>query len=120
MHKTTLIIGASENPERYSNKAALSLMKHGHSIYLLGSKSGQINGVKIETEKINYNNIDTVTLYINSSLQAQYKEYIYSLKPKRIIFNPGTENSQFFNEASEKGIDCLEACTLVLLSIGNY
>lgn len=120
MNKTTLIIGASENPERYSNKAALSLMKHGHSIYLLGSKIGQINGVNIETKKIIYNNIDTVTLYINSGIHAQYKEYIYSLKPKRLIFNPGTENSQFFNESSQNGIECVEACTLVLLSIGNY
>ncbi|MDX2171757.1 MAG: CoA-binding protein [Bacteroidota bacterium] len=120
MNKTTLIIGASENPERYSNKAALSLMKHGHSIYLLGNKAGQINGVKIETDQINYTNLDTVTLYINSTIQTQYKEYIYSLKPKRIIFNPGAENSQFFNEASQKGIECVEACTLVMLSIGNY
>ena len=120
MDKPTLIIGASENPERYSNKAALSLKKHGHTIYLLGSKAGQISGVKIETEKINYTNIDTVTLYINSSIQTQYKEYIYSLKPKRLIFNPGTENPEFFNEALQKGIECIEACTLVLLSIGNY
>lgn len=120
MNKTTLIIGASENAERYSNKAALSLMKHNHSIYLLGNKAGQINGVKIETEKINYTNLHTVTLYINSTIQNQYREYIYSLNPKRLIFNPGAENPHFFNEASMKGIECVEACTLVLLSIGNY
>ena len=120
MNKPTLIIGASENPERYSNKAALSLKKHGHSIYLLGNKSGQIDGITIETEKLDIQNIDTITLYVNKNNQEFYKNYIYSLKPKRIVFNPGAENSEFFAEALKKGIDCVEACTLVMLSIGNY
>ncbi len=125
MNKPTLIIGASENPERYSNKAALSLLKHGHTIYLLGNKLGQINGIKIETETSTSSvpelkNIDTVTLYLNKTNQNSFKDYVYSLKPKRIIFNPGAENTDFFKEASKKGIECVEACTLVMLSIGNY
>lgn len=125
MNKPTLVIGASENPERYSNKAALSLKKHGHSIYLIGNKQGEINGEKIKTDftisllsKIE--NLDTVTLYVNKIIQNQYKNYIYSLKPNRIIFNPGAENSEFFIEATQKGIECVEGCTLVMLSIGNY
>ncbi len=125
MNKPTLIIGASENPERYSNKAALSLLKHGHTIYLLGNKLGQINGIKIETETSTSSvpelkNIDTVTLYLNKTNQNSFKDYIYNLKPKRIIFNPGAENTEFFEEASQKGIECVAACTLVMLSIGNY
>jgi len=120
MNKPTLIIGASENPERYSNKAALSLKKHNHTIYLLGNKLGQINGAKIEVEKINYSDIDTVSLYLNKTNQIPFKEYIYSINPKRIIFNPGADNPEFYAEATQKGIECLEACTLVMLSIGNY
>ncbi len=120
MNKPTLIIGASENPDRYSNKAALSLKKHGHSIFLLGNKTGQINGEQIETEKIYFQDIDTVTLYINNTNQTHYKEYIYSLNPKRIIFNPGAENPDIYVEATKKGIECVEGCTLVMLSIGNY
>jgi predicted CoA-binding protein len=120
LNKPTLIIGASAKPERYSNKAALSLKKHGHTIYLLGNMDGEISGEKIMTEKLQIQNINTVTLYINSTIQNQYKDYIYSLHPKRIIFNPEAENPEFFKEASQKGIDCIEACTLVLLSIGNY
>jgi len=120
MNKPTLIIGASENPERYSNKAALSLTKHGHSIYLLGNKTGQINGEQIETEKIIFANINTVTLYLNKNNQVNFVDYIYSLNPKRIIFNPGAENPDFFKDATQKGIECIEGCTLVMLSIGNY
>ena len=120
MNKPTLIIGASENPERYSNKAALSLKKHGYTIYLIGNKVGQIEGININVEKIDFKNIDTVTLYLNKNNQANFVAYIYSLNPKRIIFNPGAENPEFYNEATKKGIECVEGCTLVMLSIGNY
>lgn len=120
MSKDTVVIGASENEERYSYKATVSLKHHGHKVYPVGIKSGTIEGLNIITERPAIQNVDTVTLYVGPQNQDGWKEYIFSLKPKRIIFNPGTENSAFEKEAREKGIEPIEACTLVLLSIGNY
>lgn len=120
MKKYTLVIGASENPERYSYKAVVNLNKHGHPVTALGIKTGTIGEIKIATDRPNIADIDTVTLYINPLNQNSWINYILELKPKRLIFNPGTENPQFFKLASENGIDCIEACTLVMLSIGNY
>jgi uncharacterized protein len=120
MSKKTLVLGASENPQRYSNMAAKSLLSHGHSIVLLGLKSGEINGVPIQIGQPVVENIDTVTLYLNPSNQKPWYDYILKLKPKRIIFNPGTENPELFEQASRIGTECTEACTLVLLSIGAY
>jgi hypothetical protein len=118
--KTTLVIGASQNPERYSNKAILSLIKHGFTVVALGLKTGEINGIKILNNKPQISNIDTVTLYISSKNQIEWIDYILDLNPKRIIFNPGAENDAFFNKASKRGIECLNACTLVMLSVGTY
>jgi hypothetical protein len=120
MKKNTLLIGASENPERYSYKAIVSLKKHEHPVTALGIKEGAIGETKFITNKPQLTNIDTVTLYINPKNQIEWMDYILSLNPKRIIFNPGTENLEFNKIASAKGIDCVEACTLVMLSIGNY
>ena len=120
MSKDTVVIGASENEERYSYKATVSLKNHGHKVYPVGIKSGNIEGINIITDKPSIQNVDTVTLYVGPQNQPGWEEYIYSLKPKRIIFNPGTENPVFEKAAKAKGIETVEACTLVMLSIGNY
>lgn len=120
MSKKTLVLGASENPARYSNKAILSLRRKGHEVVAIGRRAGQVMDVPIGTEQPPLQDIDTVTLYLNPTNQQPYIDYILSLKPKRIIFNPGTENIQLEALAEEAGIEPVEACTLVLLSIGRY
>jgi len=120
MLKKTLVIGATENPARYAYIAIQRLTAHGHEVVAVGKEKGMVNGVKIETEHLPFTNIDTVTLYINPTVQKEYYDYIISLKPKRIIFNPGTENTEFENLARAKGIETEEACTLVLLSSNQY
>lgn len=118
--KKTLIIGASTNPARYSFLAAHRLVKHGHPIKMLGLKEGQVAGNQIQTGKPSFENIDTITLYIGPQHQPEWYDYIINLKPKRIIFNPGTENEEFEDLLEKKGIEVQEACTLVMLSIGAY
>ncbi len=116
----TLIIGATTNPERMAFKAAQRLKKNGHEVVLIGNKSGEIDGNPIYTGKIVLNDIDTVTLYINPKIQTDYYDYILALHPRRIIFNPGTENSVFKKLAEDEGIETENACTLVLLSLKEY
>jgi uncharacterized protein len=120
MDKPTVVVGASPKPDRYSNKAVRCLQNYKHTVYPVGIHKGDINGAVIELEKPAYQNIHTVTLYVAPAHQDYWIPYILSLKPKRIIFNPGTENPAFFTEATQQGIHCLEACTLVMLSIGSY
>ncbi len=120
MHKTTAVIGASSNPERYSNMATLRLKKYGHKVYPIGIKEGKIGDEVILTGRPELNDVHTVTLYVGPRNQPEWYDYILSLKPQRIVFNPGTENPEFYKLASEKNIECLEACTLVMLGIGNY
>ena len=118
--KKTLVIGASENPSRYSHLAVQQLTAHQYPVIALGLKKGAIGEVEIETEKKKFGQIDTVTLYINPLHQKAYYDYILSLGPRRLIFNPGTENDELASLAKNNGIDCLNACTLVLLSTGQY
>lgn len=118
--RKTLIIGASSNPERYAYKACESLLAHGHDIELLGVKPDVVFDRKIDTERIAYEDIDTVTLYIGPARQPEYYDYILSLKPLRVVFNPGTENPEFENLLEDNGIEAVEACTLVLLRLGRY
>lgn len=118
--KKTLVIGASTNPERYSYLAINSLKKHGHEVVAIGLKEGDVNGVKIQTGQPPFEWIDTVTLYVNISHQEAYYDYVLGLHPRRIIFNPGTENFDFEERATEAGIEALEACTLVMLSTGQF
>lgn len=120
MGKATVVIGASPNSDRYSYKATVSLQQHGHKVYPVGLREGKIGNLDIITGKPELKDVDTVTLYVGPQNQAAWENYILSLKPKRIIFNPGTENDQFMNTASATGIECVEACTLVMLSIGNF
>jgi len=118
--KKTLVLGASENPERYRNKAILRLLQHKHPVVAIGNRKGNVADVDILTENPAMNDIDTVTLYLNANNQKPYYDYLLSLKPKRIIFNPGTENEELENIAHAHGIQTLEACTLVLLGTGGY
>ena len=120
MSKKTLVIGASENKSRYSNLATNNLVQKGHEVVALGRRPGQVNGVKIETEKLPLIGVDTITLYLNPQNQKQYYDYILSLQPKRVIFNPGAENDELEELLKAKGIKAQEACTLVLLSTGQY
>jgi predicted CoA-binding protein len=120
MEKQTVVIGASPNPDRYAYKATVSLKRHGYKVIPIGIRGGEIEGETILTDKPHLPHIHTVTLYVGPQNQAAWLDYILSLKPKRIIFNPGTENGIIASEASKMGIECQEACTLVLLSIGQY
>lgn len=116
----TLIIGASTDPSRYAFLAANKLLNHGHDIELLGRNSGEIKGNQIETEKKAFEDIDTVTLYVNPKVQPEYYDYIVGLKPRRVIFNPGTENDEFEALLEKNNIEPIEACTLVMLSTGQF
>ena len=118
--KRTLIIGASANSSRYSYLAARKLTASGHPVLLLGRRKGFITDQEIHVEPIVWEDVDTVTLYINPSIQPSYYDYIISLKPKRVIFNPGTENLDFQNMLASVNIIPVEACTLVMLSTGQY
>ena len=118
--KATLVLGASTNPERYSNQAIKSLRKHGQAVYAIGLKEGNIDDVAIQTGLPELKNVDTVTMYLSAKNQLQYYDYILSLKPKRIIFNPGAENDELLALAMENKIENLEACTLVMLATGQY
>ncbi len=120
-HKTTVVIGASDNPDRYAYKAIISLTNKGHLVYAEGQRKGIINdAIPISIDRKPYKDIDTVTLYVGAKNQPNWYEYILSLKPKRIIFNPGTENEELMQLAHNNHIETIEACTLVMLSIDNY
>jgi predicted CoA-binding protein len=118
--KKTLVLGASDNPSRYSYLAVNRLRSHGHPVVAIGKKKTMVADVPIEKEKKDWNDVDTVTLYLNPTHQQQYYDYILSLKPKRIIFNPGAENDELAELAVKNNIEPIEACTLVLLSTGQY
>jgi predicted CoA-binding protein len=118
--KNTLVLGASKNPQRYSYLAMHKLKAHGHPVMAIGKKEGSVNNIEIVTGTPPFKDIDTVTLYLNPTNQKPYYDYILSLAPKRIIFNPGTENDELVSLARDKGINVLDACTLVMLSTGQY
>ena len=120
MNKKTVVIGASSKPDRYSNKAVLKLQNYNHEVIALGFENGYIGSVPIETTWKKYENIDTITLYLNPHRQKEYYKYILDLKPKRIIFNPGTENPALAQMAFDQQILVLEACTLVMLTTDQY
>jgi len=116
----TLVIGASTNPERYAYKAIESLVQNKYSVAALGHKSGQIFGVSIETIPQPLVAIDTITLYLNPTRQQQYYAYIIALKPRRVIFNPGTENQELYELLTQNNIAYEVACTLVLLATKQF
>ena len=118
--KKTLVLGASDNPARYSYIAIDRLQAHQHPIVAVGRKDTAVNGVEIHKEHIAAEGVDTITLYLNPKNQEEYYDYIIGLRPKRIIFNPGTENPELIRRAKEAGIEPVIACTLVMLSTGQY
>lgn len=118
--KKTLVIGASENPSRYSNRAIHMLRTTGHEVVAIGARPGMVLDVNFNSEMTDFKGVDTITLYLNPNNQKPYYDYILSLKPKRIIFNPGTENDELAGLALQQGIEPVAACTLVMLSTGQY
>ena len=118
--KLTVVLGASPNPTRYSYLAVSRLTAHGHPVLAIGKREAQIGDTPVTKEHPVAADVDTVTLYMNPTLQREYYDYILQLHPKRIIFNPGTENEELAALADSKGIETMEACTLVLLSTGQY
>jgi len=118
--KKTLVLGASKNPDRYSFIAINRLRKHGHPVVAIGRRQSVVADVPIDVERSVFPDIDTVTLYLNAQNQKQYYDYILSLHPKRLIFNPGAENDELYDLAEKNGIKPVEACTLVMLSTGQF
>ena len=118
--KKTLVLGASDNPSRYSYLAVQRLRSHGHPVVAIGRKNTKVGDVIIEKEHKQFDNIDTITLYLNPQHQQEYYNYILSLNPNRIIFNPGAENDELTHLARARGIKTSEACTLVMLSTNQY
>lgn len=120
MNKKTLVLGASLKPDRYANIAINRLRQHGVDVVAFGLKPGIVKDVEIDTTLIPYEDIHTITLYLNPKRQKAYYDYILSLQPKRVIFNPGTENEELQKLLKENNISYENACTLVLLSINQY
>ena len=118
--KNTIVLGASANPQRYSYIALNKLKAYGHPVVAIGKKTSSVNNIEIITGMPQVNNVNTITLYLNPANQKPYYDYIISLKPERIIFNPGSENPELVSLANQNGIATLEACTLVLLSTNQY
>ena len=118
--RKTLVLGASDNPDRYSNLAIRFLLNKGHEVVAIGRKKAHAYGVEISNETFSIEGVDTVTLYLNPTHQKAYYDYILSLKPQRVIFNPGTENEELENKLKEAQIPYMEACTLVMLNSGQY
>jgi len=120
MSKKTLVLGASTNPTRYSNIAAKRLAQHQHETVLLGRSEGKIVAQNIVTGFPPLTDIHTVTMYLSAKNQRNYYDYLLQLAPQRIIFNPGSENPELMQIAKNQGIEVEAACTLVMLSVGNY
>lgn len=118
--KKTIVLGASINPGRASNRAVMQLKQQGIPLVAIGARDGEIYGEKIITGMPRVSNVHTITMYLGDKNQKPYYQYILSLQPRRIIFNPGAENPELCQLAAENGIEVTEACTLVMLSVGNY
>jgi uncharacterized protein len=120
VNKKTLVMGASSNPSRYSYLALNRLINAGYTVEAIGKKEETVSGVNVHSTPQTFTDIDTVTLYLNAQNQKAYYDYILSLHPKRIIFNPGAENAELEELARQHNITTMEACTLVLLATGQY
>jgi len=120
MNKKTLVLGASLNPARYSNLVIKKLVDNGNGVVAIGKRNGEVSGVRIDTEYLSFDNIHTVTLYVNPQNQKAFYNYIIGLNPKRVIFNPGTENPEFYKILKANNIPFEVACSLVLLSTNQY
>lgn len=118
--KKTVVLGASGNPARYSYLAIQRLRKYNHPVVAIGRRIGEVSGVNITKEHLPQKDVDTITLYLNPGNQVEYYDYILDLHPKRIIFNPGTENDELIRMAKENNIEPVLGCTLVMLGTGQY
>jgi uncharacterized protein len=118
--KKTVVLGASDNPARYSYLALRKLAAHNHPVIAIGKKQGKVGEVTIQKDHVVEGGVDTVTLYLNPKNQVEYYDYILNLQPKRIIFNPGTENEELIRKAKDNNIEPFIGCTLVMLSTGQY
>ena len=118
--KKTLVLGASANPSRYSYLAVNKLREHKHPVVAIGRKTAIVADIPVQSETSPIADLDTVTMYLNPVNQKNYYDYILDQHPKRVIFNPGAENLEFEKILEEKGIQTVEACTLVLLATGQY
>ncbi len=119
--KKTMVLGASNNPSRYSYKCVHRLQSFGHEVVPVGIKKGEVGGITIINEKKEIKNIDTVTMYLSAANQKEYYTYLLDIiSPKRIIFNPGAENEDLASIAQQKGIEVEEACTLVMLATDQF
>jgi len=119
-NKKTVVLGASPNPARFSNKAVKKLMSRDHEAVPVGLRKGEIAGKEILTGKPQIDGVHTVSLYVGPSGQVDYYDYIISLKPRRVIFNPGTVNPEFMGRLEREGIQALDDCMLVMLNEGAY
>ena len=119
-NKKTVVLGATSKPEKYAFKAISLLVEKGHSVIAIGQNAGEVAGVKIKTKANPLKNIDTITLYLNPARQRDYYNYIVEAKPKRVVFNPGTENPELYQLLELNGIQVEVACTLVLLTLNQY
>jgi len=120
MNKPTLVLGATTNPERTAYQAIQRLHKYGHTVYAVGRKEGEVDGTPIQQTWPRITDIDTITLYLNASNQQVYYTDIINAHPKRVVFNPGTENPELEDLLAQHHIEATEACTLVLLTTGQY
>ncbi len=120
MAKKTVVLGATDNPNRYAYLAIRKLRSYNHPVVAVGKREGEVGDVRIQKDHVAEPEVDTVTLYLNPKNQVEYYDYILGLRPKRIIFNPGTENDALIQQAEENGIEPVIGCTLVMLSTGQY
>jgi len=119
--ETVVIIGASNNPERYSHRALLMLRKHGHEVVPVHPKLAEIEGIPVVADvSLITGPVDTVTMYVGAAISSGLQDKLITLKPRRIIFNPGAENATLADALQKAGIACEEACTLVLLNTGQF
>ncbi len=116
----TVVLGASPNHSKFSYKCIKSLLRHGYDAVPVGKKGGQIEGMDILTGQPEIEDVHTISLYLNASKQVEYYDYILSLNPKRIIFNPGTHNQDFIDRVKEQGIEVKSDCALLMLNSGTY
>lgn len=120
MEKKTLVLGASLNPGRYSNIAIKRLVSHNQPTVAIGLRSGEVAGISIKNNLQHFEDVDTITLYMNPQRQKEYYDYILSLQPERVIFNPGTENPELYSLLRKNNIEVEVACTLIMLATNQY
>jgi uncharacterized protein len=118
--KKTVVLGASPDSSRFAYKAANMLVNYGHEMVPVGIKKGEVAGKQILNGQPDIEDVDTVALYIGAKNQSSLYDYILKLKPRRIIFNPGTENDELISLAKNNNIEPVMGCTLVMLSVGTY